>query len=147
MSEESESTELAETANKEEVLYEAHPAMFRARPFSFILCCILVLVIVGAIILFVWWLQCKRTTLTVTTSRTRYRRGLLSVYKTEVWHDHVRNVKIEQTAFERIMGVGTIGIASAGKSDFEIKVSGLPKINEIKDIIDRNRIAHESSAD
>lgn len=141
------SQELAEVSPEveEETLYEAHPAMFRARPFSFILC--VLLVGVGWIVLLWWWLQCKRTTLTVTTSRTRYRRGLLSVYMTEVWHNHVRNVKVQQTAFERIMGVGTIGIASAGKSDFEIRVEGLPKVHEIKDLIDQNRIAQQQQPD
>ncbi len=127
------------TKPDEEVLYESHPAMFRARPATFVLCLILSLVVVGLIIFFVWWLKVKKTTITVTTTRTRLRRGLISVHMTEVWHDHVRNVKVKQSAYERIFGVGTIGIASAGKSDYEIKVSGLPDVYKIKDLIDANR--------
>ena len=61
------------------------------------------------------------------------------MHMTEVWHSHVRNVKVRQSAYERIFGVGTIGIASAGKSDYEIKVSGLPDVYKIKDLIDANR--------
>ena len=145
----------------EEVLFEAHPAMFRARPFTFIagvaaiigsgvgtvmllpgglLAIAPALVGVGVVIaMLAWWLQCKRTTLTVTDSRTRLRRGLISVHLTEVWHNHVRNVKVSQGVKDRIFGVGTIGIASAGKSDYEIKVSGMRKLHDIKDKIDQNR--------
>ncbi len=152
----SESAPATSQGNEEQTLFEAHPAMVRARPFLFLLILAFVLAgiattfllhifslaisVIAGFVLFWWWLQCKRTTLTVTNSRTRLRRGLLSKHTTEVWHHHVRNVQTNQNVFERIMGVGTISIASAGKSGFEVEMSGVPKVNKIKDIIDQNRM-------
>lgn len=162
-----EATEIPQSA-EEQTLFKAHPAMVRARPFLFLLLALvvigglissalsaigivaivggvllilsLIVSLVAAAVLFWWWLQCKRTTLTVTTSRTSLREGLLSKHITEVWHHHVRNVQIEQGLFERLMGVGTISIASAGKSDFEIRMNGVPNVKKIKDLIDENRM-------
>lgn len=163
----SEASQEPTQSTEERTLFQAHPAMVRARPFLFTLLAIvalatlggsivsfagiwtgiggifaiifLVIAVVAGFILFWWWLQCKRTTLTVTTSRTSMREGLLSKHITEVWHHHVRNVQVTQSFSERIMGVGTISIASAGKSDFEIQMHGVPKVKKIKDLIDQNR--------
>lgn len=126
-------------AAEERVMLRVNPAMFRAAPLRFVLCWLLVPVVVGIVILIVWWLQTKRTTLTVTNYRTTLRRGLISVAITEVWHEHVRNVQIHQSVTQRLMGVGSIAIASAGKATFEIQLEGIPRVYEIKGVIDRNR--------
>ena len=123
----------------ERVLLRVNPAMFRAAPGGFLLCLLLVPVVVGIVILVIWWLQTRRTTLTLTGRRTTLRRGLVSVAITEVWHEHVRNVQIRQGVMQRLMGVGSIAIASAGKGTFEIELDGIPRVYEIKGIIDRNR--------
>lgn len=123
----------------ERVLLRVNPAMFRAAPGRFLLCLLLVPVVVGIVILVIWWLQTRRTTLTLTGRRTTLRRGLVSVAITEVWHEHVRNVQIRQGVMQRLMGVGSIAIASAGKGTFEIELDGIPRVYEIKGIIDRNR--------
>ncbi|MEW4530542.1 PH domain-containing protein [Maioricimonas sp. JC845] len=124
----------------EEILYEANPSMFRNRPISFILCALLCLVGVGVVILLVWYIQTLGTELQVTNKRTILRKGLLSKYTSEVWHDNVRNVQIRQSFFQRIMDVGWIGISSAGQSGLEIAVAGIPNPEEAKEIIDRFRI-------
>jgi uncharacterized membrane protein YdbT with pleckstrin-like domain len=123
----------------EQILYEEHPSMFRNQPLWFILCVILSLVGIGLIIFLVWWLKCKGTTVTVTTKRTSCRRGLLSKSITEVWHQDIRNVQLDQSFFQRVFDVGTIGISSAGQSGLEISVSGIPRPDEIKQLIDQNR--------
>lgn len=123
----------------ERTLYEANPSMFRNHPVGFVLTILLCLAIVGLIILLVWWIKCKATTLIVTTDRTRLRRGILSKSVTEVWHSDVRNVQLEQTFFQRIFDVGMIGISSSGQSGMEIAVSGIPQPEHVKELIDRHR--------
>ena len=126
--------------HKEEVTYyEENPSMFRNQPVGFVLNCVLCLVGVGLIIFIVWWLKCKGTTLTVTSDRTRLRKGILSKSVTEVWHQDVRNVQLNQTFFQRILGVGTLGISSAGQSGVEIGVSGIPDPEMVKELIDKHR--------
>lgn len=121
---------------EEKILYESHPSMFRNHPFWFSLCVILSLVGVGLIILFVWWLKCKATTLTVTTEQTTLRKGILSKYTNDVFHSNVRNIQVGQTFFQRMFDVGYIGISSAGQAGLEIEVQGIPHPHQVKDLID-----------
>ncbi len=123
----------------EKILYEENPSMFRNQPVWFVITCVLCLVIVGLFIFAVWYLKCKGTTLTVTNDRTTCRRGILSKSITEVWHQDIRNVQLDQTFFQRVFDVGTIGISSAGQAGLEIKVAGIPQPERIKDLIDAHR--------
>ena len=123
----------------ETVLYQAHPSMFRNQPVWFVITCVLCLVVVGLIIFLIWWLKCKGTTLTVTNDRTRLRKGILSKSVTEVWHEDIRNVQLNQTFFQRIFDVGSIGISSAGQAGLEISVTGMPNPEHIKELIDGHR--------
>ncbi len=123
----------------EEVLYEENPSMFRNQPVWFVITCVLCLVIVGLFIFAAWYLKCKGTTLTITNDRTTCRRGILSKSITEVWHQDIRNVQLDQTFFQRVFDVGTIGISSAGQADLEIHVSGIPQPERVKGLIDAHR--------
>jgi len=123
----------------ETILYEEHPSMFRNQPVWFVITCILCLVVVGLFIFASWYLKCKGTTLTVTNDRTTCPRGILSKSITEVWHQDIRNVQLDQTFFQRVFDVGKIGISSAGQSGLEINVSGIPQPERVKDLIDSFR--------
>ena len=126
-------------ANEEVTLYDENPSMFRNRPVEFIVTALLCLVGVGVVIFLVWWLRCKGTQLTITNDRTRLRKGILSKSITEVWHQDVRNVQLKQTFFQRLLGVGSLGISSAGQAGLEISVSGIPDPEQVKDLIDQHR--------
>ena len=130
---------MSDQPEDEHTLYESNPSMFRNRPVEFVVTAILCLVVVGLVMMFVWWLKCKGTTLTVTNKRTSLRRGILSKSITEVWHSDVRNVLLEQSFFQRIFGVGMIGVSSAGQSGMEISVSGIPDPDRVKQLIDERR--------
>lgn len=124
---------------EEKILYNAHPSMFRNRPISFILCVIISAVGIGLIILLIWWLKTLGTTLTVSNERITLRKGILSKHTNEVYHTDVRNVQISQGVIQRIMDVGNVGIASAGKGVIEISVEGIRQPGEVKKIIDHHR--------
>jgi uncharacterized membrane protein YdbT with pleckstrin-like domain len=125
----------------ERVLYAAHPSMFRNRPISFLLCVAAIpLLGLGLGVLLIWWFRTLGTALIVTDRRTVLRRGLFSKYTTEVMHCDVRNVQIGQTCFQRILGVGAVGISSSGQSGIEIEAVGLPRPGKIKRIIDQARL-------
>lgn len=124
---------------EEITFYEEHPSMFRNRPVEFGVNILLCVIVVGFFLFFFWWLKCKGTTLTVTSDRTRLRKGILSKSVTEVWHRDVRNVQLNQSFFQRIFGVGTIGVSSAGQNEIEIKVAGIPDPERVKTLIDKYR--------
>lgn len=122
-------------------LYRSHPAMFKNNPVMFMLCLLLCLVGVGLVMLFVWWLQVKGTLLTVDDEKTVLRRGILAKHTNEVRHRDVRNIKVTQSFFQRILGVGAIEVSSSGQADEEITVSGIPDPEKVKEIINAHRTA------
>lgn len=122
--------------NDETILYEAHPAMFKNNPIAFILC---IVTVVGLIPLLIWYIKTRATMLIVTDDQTTLRTGLLSKNTNDVFHENVRNIQVKQTFFQRLLGVGYIGISSAGQSGVEIEVSGLPDPDRVKEIIDEHR--------
>ena len=124
----------------EKTLLEINPAMFRNHPLGFILSVIFVAAVgAGLVILGIWWLNTKAATLTVTNKRTIQRTGLISKKTTEVLHRDVRNIEIEQSISQRMFGVGSIGIASAGQSGIEIQFAGVRDPDGVKALIDRYR--------
>ena len=132
--------EAAVSREQEEILYEAHPAMFRSHPVSFVIAILLIAAFgIGLIVLLVWWLNCLGTHLTVTNKRIKLRQGILSKNTNEVWHTDVRNIQLRQGIMQRVFGVGRIMISSAGQSDVEIDVDGLPDPEKIQEIIDAHR--------
>ena len=121
-------------------LYEKHPSMFRNRPISFVICIALIAAYgLGLIILLFWWLKSCGTTLILTDERTTLRKGILSKHTTEVYHNNVRNVQVSQGILQRMFGVGTVGIASAGTGGLEIIATGMANPAKIKEIIDTYR--------
>lgn len=121
----------------ETTLYKASPAMFRNRPGLFLVCCLLILAYgIGLLILFVWWIQCLGTSLVVTEKRVTLRKGILSKYTNDVMISDIRNVQVGQNVFQRLLGVGSVGVSTSGQSGMEIDVNGIPSPQRVKAIID-----------
>jgi len=149
--------------NSEELIQTFHPVMFRARPFYYMLlmaCLMGGLVIglggryfslpwnvtidwivggtlagIGAVALLVWWVKTLGVTLEVTSKRTRLTRGLIAKASSEVQHDDVRNIQVDQTFIERLVNVGSLAISSSGQDDLEIQAKGLPGPGQIAELI------------
>jgi len=117
------------------VIYEAHPAMFRAHPFWFVLSVLLILAFgIGIIILLYWYIKTRATALTVTDQDLLYERGILSKDRTSVSLKHVRSVNIAQGFINRIFGVGTIQISTAGDEP-EFTIADMPDPYVIQETI------------
>lgn len=158
----------AKTTERETVLLEVHPSMFRNHPIAFVFCMLLILdgvimlfnspgtglivaglfdrpgtgLIVaglGILILLWWWLKCLGTTLTVTNTKTTLRNGLLSKHTNEVRHQDIRNLQVGQGILQRLFGVGRLSVSSAAQSDIEISVGGIADPQRVKKLIDDKR--------
>ncbi len=117
------------------VKYSEHPVMFKNHPFGFILSVILIPAFgVGIIIFLVWFLKTKALKLTVTDDDILFEKGLLSKERSELSLSSVRTVKVKQTFINRIFGVGSIEIFTAGDVA-EISMAGLPDPNRIRELI------------
>lgn len=107
------------------------PAMWRAHPF-------LTIFTLGIATL-ILWIRNLGNRLYITNKRTILRRGFFSKSTSEVLHDHVRNVQVDQTFLNRLFNVGTIGISSSGQEGIEIIAPAIPRPNEVKKTIDLYR--------
>jgi uncharacterized membrane protein YdbT with pleckstrin-like domain len=118
-----------------QVVYEAHPAMFRAHPFWFILFVLLIAAFgIGIILLLYWYIKTRATALTVTDQELMYERGILSKDRTSVSLKHIRSVNIAQGFVNRIMGVGTVQISTAGDEP-EFTIADMPDPYVIQEAI------------
>ncbi len=116
-------------------LYSEHPVMFKNNPIGFIITLLLIPVFgIGLLILLGWHLQNKASKLTVKENEILFEKGLLSKECSEVSISSIRTTKVKQSFFNRIFGVGTIEIYTAGDSP-EIVVSGMPDPNRIRELI------------
>ncbi len=101
------------------------------------LCAITLLVI--ACIIGYWLLLSMFTTMTVTNDRTLYQEGIIARTTSEVQHNDVRNLQLDQSFMQRLLRVGGIGISSSGQDDLEIVAKHLPNPEQIIDFIRKNQ--------
>jgi uncharacterized membrane protein YdbT with pleckstrin-like domain len=119
------------------VIYQAHPAMFRAHPFWFVFSVLLITAFgLGILILLYWYIKTRATTITVTDNDIMYEKGILSKDRTSVSLRHIRAVQVTQGFINRILGVGTVEISTAGDEP-EFTVKDMPDPHEIREAISK----------
>ncbi|WP_339803098.1 PH domain-containing protein [uncultured Marinobacter sp.] len=123
-----------------ETKYSEHPAMFKNNPLGFIIAVLLIPVAIGIIILLAWYVKCKSTKLAFTGNDLILERGLLSKHHTELNVGSIRTVKVYQSFFNRIFGVGKISVYTAGDTP-EIEVAGLPRPHDLRDMVKNHQAA------
>lgn len=116
-------------------LYSEHPVMFKNNPIGFIASIILIPVFgLGILILLWWYIQTRSSKLTVKEYDILYEEGLLSKNRAEFSINGIRTVRVHQSFFNRIFGVGTIQIFTAGDKP-EIEAKGMPDPNRVRELI------------
>jgi uncharacterized membrane protein YdbT with pleckstrin-like domain len=88
---------------------------------------------------FCQWVVSRKTSLTISNKRSILRVGILARNTNEILHSHVQNVQVKQSFKDRILGVGTICISSAGQSDVEIVIGGISRPSLVVECIDKYR--------
>lgn len=135
----------------DQVRYDAHPPIFRNNPMIFIAFVVALVVsgalvgqvpqlllVVLALIILVWLyllIVSRSHRLIITDNEVRYEEGILSKKHAEIGLRSVRSVRVNQTFFQRILGVATVEFFSAGDAP-EISVKGLPNPHRIRELVD-----------
>lgn len=146
----------------EQRVLRVHPAMFRARPLSFIglvaaqAVCVTgiiyglaaglvwlwpmaaVVLAIAVVAFLVWKLQQISSSIEITNKRTIQSVGLFSKRTSEVLHDNIRNVKIAQTFWERVWNIGSLELSSVAEGD-EVRAAKIKDPDELRTIIDLYR--------
>ena len=73
--------------------------------------------------------------LTITSQRSIWARGLINRRTSEVQHDDIRNIQVQQNLIDRIVKAGTVSISSAGQDDMEIVAQGIPNPQRVLEAI------------
>ena len=116
-------------------LYSENPKMFKNNPIGFIFAILLIPVFgLGILILLYWYVQTKATKFTITDDDILLETGILSKERVEVSIKSIRTTKVKQSFFNRIFGVGSIEIYTAG-DNAELIAAGLPEPHSIRDLI------------
>ncbi len=92
-----------------------------------------------ALVIASWFLRSALTTLKVTDQRTIFTHGIIARDTSEVQHDDVRNIQIDQSVIQRLLGVGEIGISSSGQDDLEIVAKRIPHPEKLVEVIRKNQ--------
>jgi predicted RNA-binding Zn-ribbon protein involved in translation (DUF1610 family) len=153
-------------AGPEVTVLTVRPAMFRAHPVQFLVvaavllagaagalffgvfaatpllalavgCGALSLIALGWLV--VWKVKTLGDCLTVTTKRTIDREGLLSRVTSEVLHADIKNIQVKQRFWDRVFGVGIIGLSSSAENEDEIQMADVPNPHEVRRVIDLYR--------
>ena len=140
-----------DNGTEEKTLLAFHPQMFKGEPVGFVICIVLIFVfglgllflhwffglglLLFLLVLLIWWLWCQSTLYEITNLRVVEKTGILSRNTNEVRHVDVRNVKMNQGIFQRILGTGSVAISSAGQSDIELTMRNIEEPEKIVDTI------------
>jgi len=87
----------------------------------------------------VWKFLTYGETLEITNKRSVLHLGILRKNTSEVVHDNIRNVQVDQSFWNRIWNVGTMGISSSAQSGVEINAKNIPKPHHVRKVIDLYR--------
>lgn len=93
------------------------------------------LMLIGLAPMLLHYVHSRFESLTITTRRSIWRRGILVKNVSEVEHEDIRNIQVSQGVTDQILRVGRVSISSAGQNDMEITIPGVPKPSEIVDLV------------
>jgi uncharacterized membrane protein YdbT with pleckstrin-like domain len=93
-------------------------------------------VVVFAVVVIVALLTRIGTTYTISNQRLSIRRGIVSRERQETRLDRVQNVNTRQTAFQRLMQVGTVDFDTAGSDDYDFAFAGVADPEDIAKTVD-----------
>ncbi len=123
---------------EEEILWRGNPSHLRYIG-TYILGVILCVIVIGIFIIIWALLERSNTVFTISNRRVSAKRGILSRTTQEVLISDIRTINTTQTFTERIFGIGTVHVGSAGTGGLEVVFDGIPGADGVKDIISNQR--------
>jgi len=98
------------------------------------------LFIIGVLILLSAIVSRRATSWSITSERLIERRGFLSQMRREVELVDIRSVEVTRTFSQRLLGIGTVVVASAASADYLIRMQNIGNPDEIAETIRKARL-------
>lgn len=118
----------------EQVLWEANPSHWAYLP-VYLLGAILAPFVIGVFLLIWAILDRKHTVYTVSNRRVIEKRGIIGRNLSEVNLNDIRNVIVKYGVLDRLLGIGAVGVATAGQAGVEIKITGCKDPQSVRRLI------------
>ena len=93
-----------------------------------------VLILIPIILMFIW-MNSKTAVYTITTRSVIVKKGIAATDTTNIDIKDIRSLNVRQTIIGKIVNIGDIHIGTTGTSGTEIQINGVPKPNQIKELI------------
>ena len=130
------------TDELEKTLWEGNPSHLNYL-FAYFIGGILVLGYgVGLLVILIIIIDRKCKVFTVTNKRIKSKAGIISRSIHEVFIKDIRSVNLQQGILERLFGIGTVNIGSAGTASIEVSFKGISQAPDIKEKIQKLRGQH-----
>ena len=127
------------TDELEKIIWEGHPSHYYYL-FAYVIGGILILGYgLGLFIILFALLDRKCKVFTITNRRIKSKAGIISRSINEVFIKDIRSVNLQQGIIERLFGLGTVNIGTAGTSGIEVSFKGISQAPEIKEKIQKIR--------
>jgi len=88
---------------------------------------------------FIAWWKRAAIILRVYPGRVTVERGLFSKCFREFSARDIRSIDIDQSFFDRVLGIGDLSISTAATTDASEQIKGIPDPHQIRDLILRQR--------
>lgn len=95
----------------------------------------LVGVVLGGLVLLFAWIGVVRYRYEITTRRAISREGLFSQTSSEIQLDDVRNVVLGRSLSDRLLGLGTVSLSTAGQAGMEITFRSVRRPQRVVELI------------
>ncbi len=118
----------------ERTLWTAHTSILYYIP-MIVFGVILIPLLVGVLIILYAILDQRGRVFTVTNKRVMSKWGIISRKTNEVTIADIRNINMSQGILERLFGLGSIEIGSAGTAGIEVKFAGVSDPVVIRDLV------------
>lgn len=93
---------------------------------------------VGLLLVGIAWVGVIRYRYELTTQRAIAREGLLSQVTSEIQLDDVRNVLVEKSVSDRLLGLGTVSLSTAGQSGLEVTFRSISEPQNVVKLINQH---------
>ncbi|NMC20383.1 MAG: PH domain-containing protein [Thermogutta sp.] len=106
---------------------------------------ILLFIIIPLLTIIILILDRNSRVYTVTTTRVMSESGIISRRVSEVGTRDIRFIDLKQGVLQRLLGLGSVSIGSAGHAGVEVEFAGISNPQGVRDII--RRVKDEADAD
>jgi len=131
----------------EKTLWEGHPSgLYYIGHWIFAILFILLLVTIPVSIILILYavLDQKTKVFTLTTRKVMMQSGIISRKTSEVGMRDIRSINMAQGILERLCGLGTVQIGSAGTGGIEVEFKGIKNPAKVRDQVRKTKDDLES---